>query len=341
MWIALLACTSGPPETPDPPVDTVDTADTGPDTAPPCTGALFTPVDADPIDVSAELLSGEPLTLDTDGALHVCPGTWFAQLLIQADVVVTGDGAADTILSGGESHTVITVTQGALELRGVTLDRGAARGTANLASGGAIWCGPDTRVSVSDAVLSNNQAYDGGAVFARDGCHVRLVDTELVGNVVPDDGGAMRFESATAELIRVWVHDSQARDAGAAIFVESTVSITESVFSDNVATDTQGGAILAYWGALEIQDSQLVDNAANELGGALALFGDATLRDVEVRGNQAGRGGGIALYPEGATLVCQACAFSDNTPDDVQLRPGGSYQWGDQGDFVCDDGGCR
>jgi hypothetical protein len=337
VWALLLACTA-PVDSGEAPDSTGETADTQ-ETAPPCTHALYTPADADPIDVSGELLSGDALVLDRDGVLEVCPGTWFVQLHVTAQVQVLG--FEGTVLSGGESQTVITVVGGALDLRHVRIERGAARGAGNAAAGGAISCSDGGHVTVTDSVLADNAAYDGGALFGKGGCHFDLIDTELMDNVADDDGGAFRLESASATLQGVTVSGSQAKDGGAAILVESALVVRDSVFRDNEATDTQGGAILAYDGSIELVDSVFSDNRANEYGGALSLFGDATLSGVQVSGNRSGRGGGVSLYVERGALSCADCAFSDNDPDDVLLQPGVGYDLEGQGDFVCDAEGCR
>ncbi len=336
-----------------PPIDTPstratgDTADTGDTGEPPgCTTATFTAAaDGRVDDLTGIFTTGDFHTLDQEGTLAFCPGTWFVRLTVTAPVTVLGlgDTPEDTVLSGGESGTVLTAvgSQVALVVEGVTLDRGATDGIRNEQIAGGLTCGDSARVRVVDAVLSHHYAYDGAAIFAKSGCVLELEGVSFSDNEAEDDGGAVRVDTSTGTLTDVSFSGGEARDCGGLFAHESDVAIDGATFSGNLSRDSQGGAILHYYGTLSVRDAVFETNEANGQGGALSLFGDTVLEQVSFVGNRADTGGGaIYLYPDHGTLTCTGCSFADNQPDDVGVDGVGSYVLGEDADFTCDSGGC-
>jgi len=314
---------------PDSPVDTGE---------PSCGTATFTTSEG-ATDLTQIFSDGTPITLDTDGTLAFCKGTWFVRATITAQVEVLGETADNTVLSGGEAGTVFVVEGGSLALEHATVDRGLAREEGNAGSGAGVRCLEGGSVTARSVVFSNHVAYDGAALFGRDGCSVVIEDSVFRGNVVDDDGGAVRVDRGTAVFREVLFEDNEARDGGAMILQESEVSIEGGAFRRNVVRDTQGGAILHYWGTLSASGTVFANNDANGRGGGLALFGDTALTGVSFTGNTTTFGGGIYVYTSDGTLTCIDCAFEDNHPDDVATDIGGSYDF-DVASFTCDASGC-
>jgi hypothetical protein len=324
--------------------DTGDTPDTG--STPACTTVTFTASDGRQDDLTQAFTAGDFLTLDEAGTLAFCPGIWFVRLTLAAPVTVLGLGETpeETVLSGGEAGTVLTATGEGVDVvvENATLDRGATDGVRNEQVAGGITCADGASVRVVDAVLSNHYAYDGAAIFALTGCALDLEAVRFVANEAQDDGGAVRVDTSTATLSDVHFEGGEARDCGGLFVHDSDVSIDGATFAANVSRDSQGGALLHYYGSLQIRDAVFASNQANGVGGALALFGDTLLDQVSFYGNAADSGGGaIYLYPEHGSLTCSGCSFGDNTPDDVGLEGGASYRFGADVDFTCDVDGCR
>jgi nitrous oxidase accessory protein NosD len=333
-----LACTS-PPEVVDSPTDPRPIPDDSQpqDSSPDCTVVTF-----EGEDWTERFLTGQVVELNEPGTLEFCEGTWFVLLHVTSQVEILGHGADSTVLSGGEQGTVVHVTgEGAhATLRSATLDRGYARGAANEGSGAGIRCDEGASVEVVDAVLSNHDAYDGAGLYARDGCDVVLEDVQFVDNYAEDDGAALRINHGTGSLSQVRFRGNTARDGGAVLLDSSAVTMTGVEFQDNVSRDSQGGAILHYWGTLQVTDARFEGNQANSVGGALALFGDTTLSGVEFLDNSSYEGGGAAhLYPDAGTLTCTDCSFEDNTPSDLGVDGIGTFQG--LASFTCDGEGCR
>jgi len=329
MWLSILACTAQPDDFGSPVRGTGLMEET--DWA--CEGATFNEED-----LSLEMVSGDVVTLDTPGTLTLCPGTWFAQLVVTADVVIEGAGPERTVLSGGESFTPIVVQDADVTVQDLNVDRGAARSEeGNAGSGGALRCVEGGHVRMENLHLTNNTAYDGGGAYARDGCELTVDSCQFIENRSVDDGGAVRVNHGEATIRDSTFVRNVARDGGALLFHESTVLIEGSTFTDNESTDTQGGAILHYFAPLTIRSSHFEVNRSLSYGGALGLFGETTLADVSFEGNVSTWGGGVVLYPPN-TLSCTGCRFTDNDPDDVQLYDGDSYTL--SGDFTCTAEGC-
>lgn len=310
------------------------------DSAPECDVVTFEGASGSE-DWTDRFLGGEVVVVDEPGTLSFCDGDWFVLLHVTSQLVIEGMGPERTVLSGGEQGTVVHVTgEGAFaDVRDATLDRGYSRGDRNEGSGAGVRCDEGANVSVTNAVLSNHDAYDGAGLYARDACHVELDGVAFVDNFAEDDGAALRIDSGTGTLRDVSFSGSSSRDGGAVILDASTVEIEGATFSANVSRDSQGGGVLAYWSDLTIRESVFEGNDANSVGGALALFGETALFDVTFRGNTAYEGGTVHLYPDHGDLSCTGCVFEDNSPNDLGVQGVGVYAG--TTDFVCDSAGCR
>ena len=330
----LLGCTS-PDDAADsqPVVDTRETADSDVE-QPSCGLATFSGAEGD-VDLTEVLRSGEVVILDQPGALHFCKGEWFAQLVVRADLTLTGEGADNTLVSGGESHIILLVEDADLVIRDLTLDRGAAREEeGDRGSGGGIRCQLGGSLNVERVHFTNNTGYDGAGLYARDGCTAIVRDSIFQNNTSKDDGGALRVNNGAATIRGTLFEGNTARDGGALIFHETTVLIEDSTFRDNETTDTQGGAILHYFAPLTVRNSVFESNRSLQFGGAMALFGDTVLEGVRFEGNTSDAGGAVVLYPD-YTLSCSDCSFAGNVPDDVQLYQGDAYSFGQGESFTC------
>jgi hypothetical protein len=329
-----LGCTS-PDDTADsqPTGETEETADTDVD-EPSCGLATFSGPDGD-VDLTDVLLTGEVVILDQPGALHFCKGDWFAQLVVRADLTLTGEGTHNTVVSGGESHIILLVEDADLVIRDVTLDRGAAREEeGDRGSGGGIRCQLGGSLNIERVHFTNNTGYDGAGLYARDGCTATVRDSVFLNNTSKDDGGAFRVNNGEATIRGTLFEGNKARDGGALIFHETPVLIEDSTFRDNESTDTQGGAVLHYFAPLTVRNSVFEGNRSLQFGGAMSLFGDTVLEGVRFEGNESDAGGAVVLYPE-YTLSCSDCSFEQNLPDDVQLYEGDAYSFGEGESFTC------
>ena len=278
-------------------------------------------------DMTAFFESGEYVTLGLPGTLTVCPGTWFARVLIRADISVIGLGASptDTVLSGGEQGTILDVLgpDVTLNVENVTLDRGAGLDVDHNSGGGGIYCEQSGIVTVRDTIISNSFANDGAAMYTRD-CTVDVTDSTFLDNVSEDDGGAVTFWRSDATMDQVSFEGNDALDGGAMAMFNSNVTITNSWFENNTASTFAAG-IWVYESTIAITDTTITSNTndGSDYGGGLLVYGDAILERVAFTNNSSPLGGGIYVY-WGATIDGTDCDFSINTPQDIYVDDGSS-----------------
>ena len=261
--------------------------------------------------------AGSPaaVRLTDDGALGICAGTWYTHLVVDADVAIYGQTgvSGDVVLDGGLADAVVSSTSDGLaySLSSLTLQNGLGSSRlfgVGFESGGGLACysGANTTTVAMDnvSVVDNVGVYLGGGFFTYD-CDLTLTDVDLSGN-----------ESAYG---------------GGGFFGGGLLSIEDSVFEDNYATNDVGGLYLYDYSStginMDMVDSTMSDNASDFTCSTLALEG-ATAATIEgsssgaasITDNVSGGSVGGAVYMSGASTL---------TFDDVDL---GSTSGGDDND---------
>jgi hypothetical protein len=271
-----------------------------------------------PQDLTAALTSGDYTTLEAPGRLLVCPGTWYARLLLRAEIEVVGLGAGpeETILSGGESGTILDISgEGSLvSVSNLTLDRGAGLDTDHNSGGGGVYCDEGAAVFIEDAVFTRNFANDGAALYARE-CTVDLRRVEMTGNLSEDDGGALTLWFSAGTLEDVVIEGNEALDGGGVALFYSEVAMTRVRVADNEAGNFAGG-IWVYDGAISMTDSEISGNTNAGDAGGILVYGSGAFDGVSFTDNSAPKGGGIFVYYE-AEVEGTGCDFSGNSADDI------------------------
>ncbi len=114
-------------------------------------------------------------------------------------------------------------------------------------AGGAFWVGTGTTLNIRNSVICDNEARTGGAINVRSGSTLTVASSVFYGNTVRTSG---------------------------AILVSGNATITNSVFYNNRAnnSDGQGGAIFMSGGTTKIDHATLTANNANE-GSAIFMSG--------------------------------------------------------------------
>lgn len=240
--------------------------------------------------------------------VHVCAGTYDANLLIDQDLTLESYGGEDvTVLDGGGHGSVIRMQDGAsLTLRGFTLQNGtgtaASDGVHDGVSGGGVYGGTVGDLLLEHVTFTGNTADYGGGVRVTEAASLTLHNATFTDNVATVAGGAVdadglgdlyvadsRFEGNTAArgfaiaaqdvagtcaMLRVEMLDNTGVGAdelwGGAAYLEADCVLTDSLVEGNTAPDAVGGGLVA-------------------VGHTLALVG------TPVRGNVAAYGGGVAL----------------------------------------------
>jgi len=241
------------------------------------------------------------------GTLYLCPGTWYIELSVSADLDVVGRyGSDETTLSGGGAFTPISVEDSRLDLNlsGLTLSDGS--GT----TGGFLNNQKNNvDILIDDCVVSNNAGTKGGAIHTEGGT-LTIQDSTFSGNAASGNGGAVHAVDTLVAVSGSTFHDNSSSDGyGGALYIgTSSYSgdtwglIDDSEFADNSAT--QGGAIWVYYSGLEVSGSEIHGNSASYGGGVYTNYNAATFTDSALYENKAVYGGALYGYWGEISLDC-------------------------------------
>ncbi len=163
---------------------------------------------------------------------------------------------------------------------------------------------------LSDFVATGNTATTAGGFLYDGSSDISLAAGEVTGNSAPTGGGLSFDEYGWGTISHLLLDGNEATDGngGGLQFISERedydLSIEDSVFIDNTASEHGGGAYIRTAAAVVITDTDFQGNAAGEAfsGGGLHLRGadgGATMTGLDVCGNTADSGGG--LYATGLT----------------------------------------
>ena len=237
------------------------------------------------------------------------------------------DNEGDTGGCGGGGFHISTGT--AVLDGGAIIERNTATG-----SGGGIVVSSSATITVRDAVIRENRAYDngaqGGGISATNGGTVILENgAQIKDNYARDIGGGLSGANVTIREGAV-VSGNEA-GSGGGVRAGSTLLMTGGEISGNTATS--GGGILIHSGtpiSHEISGGRIVDNTATSGGGilvglnndnqplALTLTGDAVISGNTATSN----GGGIYLNWRGC-LIMTGGTITGNTATGNAAASGG------------------
>lgn len=307
-------------------------------------------------DVYETIQSAIDAAVDGD-TVYVCAGEWFENLSIGENITLkSGTGPDDTAINGSDLGTVILVrtadTGTPTRFEGLTITGGA---TESFLAGGIDAQSSDSDLEVIDCVLSGNSGgygavfgpfeysttideteisdneaeiiagaivFDGavtnsrilnntasdavGGLYVGDG-DVDLTGTSIISNYAPDLGGGMYIESGNVTGGTV-LNNLSDGDGGGVYIDDEAASMTDTVVKGNRATD-QGGGIYMEGGDLE--NVEVSGNNAPE-GAGIAIRGDTTMLDVEISGNTASETGG-GVYHIGGDVIIESCTIEGNS----------------------------
>lgn len=224
-------------------------------------------------------------------------------------------GNTDSVLDAGTSGS------GTL-LAGFTISGGNSS-----FSGGGLFCGPGTALTVRNCRIVNNYADGiGGGVTIGNTSSATLFNCDLEGNTARLRGGGISVapgaDAASIEFCRIVACSASTSNAldggGGGLFCASGI-----LFARNTITDcwsgTDGGAVLLRNASgFRYSTGWMRDNTAVRNGGAIFQdAGLATFGDVEIERCVAGQDGGAAYFDEGTST------FRDSFVRDCTATGGG------------------
>ena len=280
-------------------------------------------------------LGGQTLTLES------------GQLSIDSSVTVDGpDGDPVTISAGGTSR-VLQVNAGAE----VTMNDLALRdGVAAPQGGGILNYGDLTleRVVVADNLENSGggASFDlgGGGIYNGDGASLALTDSTVRDNATVGQpaGGVYGFFNSTITVTRSTISGNVAGDVAGGLRTLGTLDVVNSTISGNTSTAWHGGALFATDGSVSIASSTIVGNSApgGTAGGLMvATFGapvDVTVADSIIADNgsyncQVEGGGAAVLTSLGSNVFTDPSCGEVSTDQVVAPGSAGVDALGDNG----------
>jgi len=222
----------------------------------------------------------------------------------------------------------ITVASGTTTTVGCAFDSNkATSGGAVYVSNGVYFDGTEGVSESGSAFTANSASYRGGAVYIvnadeQTGENKAVFNYSVFKSNTATEGGedAKRRGGAIsiAEYVTVTVnnslfHENAATQYGGAVNVArgSVLYVNDSEFYKNTA-NYNGGAIWLYSGTtLELSGGEFNENAVNTNGGALYSYSTVTVSNAKFNKNAAENGGAICVA--GGETAISECAFDSNT----------------------------
>lgn len=254
--------------------------------------------------------------LTTDGTLSICEGTWYSELIVDADVAIEGHGAVT--LDGADRVPLVQIEPGHdVALSGLTLTHGD--GT----QGGAVAC-DGSSISMTDVDAVDNQASTGSALYA-DGCDVVL------------DGVTLTDNEATYGTLYVYDGDLDATD----VRVQDNQA---SIYTLYVAGTGSSGRAQVDLDEVEISENDLTNYVHAFFSYADVVWSGSSATGSGLTANTSGSTNFGAMYLSQATVDAREVDLGegadDNASDDIFVSNGVRYRAGDDATFTCDATGC-
>ena len=295
----------------------------------------------------------EAVSASNDGdEILISAGTYNEQVDIPKPLTLAGAGGAVVITSVG---TVIVIGNDAVTLRDLTVqsmeDRGiSANGTDLVLERVTVQGGQGDRsgaglyqfsgtLTVRDSTFTNNDAGSAsGGHIATSSAQVTVLDSTFTGGTA-QKGGAIFLSNSTAEISGCTFDGNSAvafdQDGrGGAVRDEGgTLTIRDSIFTDNRAEGGFGGAVSLNGSSYIIDSCEMSDNAAIEqFGGAVAAWNsDGSISGSRFSGNTTSDDTGTGIADGGAvaslgdTSGSLALSTSTFTTNDAANDGGGLY----------------
>jgi predicted outer membrane repeat protein len=177
-----------------------------------------------------------------------------------------------------------------------------ATSAANLGGGGIFIAGSGLTtpqpVGISSSTIGDNRsAYNGGGLLALNGIALTISGTTFAGNQSAHDGGGLMSGGTGKNKV--------------------DIAITGSTFANNFSNAHGGGIFAEGDGRLSVTTTKVIGNVANLNGGGIALEGLAAnngvvLKNLTVSGNSCGDIGGGVEIDSTADFHVIGGSFTDN-----------------------------
>ena len=161
-------------------------------------------------------------------------------------------------------------------------------------SGGGIFCSSSSPTISSCLISENSASYSGGGIYCYEASSTAITDSTLAGNTACDYGGGIFFSGgfltiADSTLLENRATDSYGDGGGIYCLVDSSMAVTGSTLSGNIAAD-DGGGIHFSGGSLAITNCILWSDFATSGPEIFVYSGSAVVGYSDVQGGWLGQG---------------------------------------------------
>ncbi len=263
----------------------------------------------------------DEITFSVNGTITLTSG----EIAITDSVTITGNGAANTIISGNNASRIFSIsgTTTIATLDGLTI----TDGNANSGSGGGIHVTSGTIV-INNSVISGNKAtFSGGAIFGSSNSTININYSTITGNRASGGGGIRSQSDCTININYSTISDNIASSSGGGIYGygNSTINVSNSTVSDNSAGNAGGGICGGVASTIHVSNSTVSNNSAGSAGGGIYGHTNTTINvnnSSTITGNSATTdGGGVYGYGNSAIHVSN----STITGNSATTNGGGIY----------------
>lgn len=259
----------------------------------------ITAANADPAD--------DTITFDLNGTFTLA--STLPIIFNNGTLTITGNGVANTIMSGNNAVQLFSVLSGAtLTLNSLALTHGNG-----VSQGGAITNSGNLNLSHCD-ISNNNSSSSGGGIHNTSATGLNIDQCTFSGNA-SGYGGAIYSDNGLVTVTNSDFTDNTATVQGGAMWIFRTsgtgLNMTDSRIMSNTATNN-GGGIYAVDAAVTLTNTILDSNSiTNGWGGGMRVTGALTMKQCRVTNNTAfpGDGGGMVI---GATATIDNSTLSNN-----------------------------
>ncbi len=219
-------------------------------------------------------------------------------LFIQGNDTNIKDSAFDGNIAGTNGGAVYIINGEDLECYINIVNSNFTNNKADFANGlgGAVYAKGCT--FVDSCIFSNNGANNGGAFRAWNFASIN--NTKFDANYAINDGGAASI-NGYANITNSIFNGNEARKCGAlSLYSQNDYAtyldyLNNNIFTSNIANGTYGGAV-AIWGQnIQFTNNNLTNNKAVSKGGAVYIYGNASIINSILNENEAEDGGAIFL----------------------------------------------
>jgi hypothetical protein len=233
-------------------------------------------------------------------SIQVPAGAYEENVFVVRSLSITGAGADVTVVQGSGAASVFFIMKGiTVSLSGLTITGGTGSdlGDGNTYGGGILNGGA---LTMAESVITNNRATIGGGIISVEGS-LHLVDSTIADNHAKAAGGGIANLEGELTVENSTIRDNSADTGGGILAYMSMVKVSNSVIRANQAASSGGGLYVETEfqqpGRVSIERSTIHDNSAESAGGIYTRFGSLEVDQSTISANRADEAGG-GIYAE-------------------------------------------